>query len=643
MARGDFLDLDGRRIFWWEQGTGPPILALHGFPASSYDWRYLAGLFPGHRFIAFDLPGFGLSDKSPTGDYSLEGHATVAERLLAHLKVDACDVVAHDIGDSVAAELMHRFNTRSLSFKLGRVALLNGSIFIDLAQLTSGQKLFLKLPPRPLRFAPPVRMFRRQIKSLFSPEHRPRDDEFEMMELFLQHDDGIRIIPITIRYINERRRNQQRWTESLVEFQGELAALWGELVLSAACPGTAQVATSCLQELGDPLTDLVMSLVDDSVLTLCQDLAANQCVDLVSDVADTLADSLFGQICPTATGGGPCAMYVVEYAASSLLATCSVQFNPCSEPEAIFEAVSSLLEQQCGALFALTRSCLGSNLEMSLNPGQAISDFVLTSGFCEDKEVVTVLFLPYGVYEKNVDITDLSNCGTEVGPISSVGTPGGQEPYDRVTDDEADSDLNPDDGNGGGNHNWNCYDAQTNWIRTSMTIQGVANDDLAWLRTTMKRLWGCGSTWWSEKTDGGYESKVFGYQGTTRDFHWWDPEQYPVFDPSNWQCDPPAECASADQHVDAAWRLDAPNPCGRDQVIRIEVNVYTMADGDKLVNWNRKGHCGGLKYPNRVKINKRRDESPTQTTPGGYGGDPQDVYCFARPKHLRSCREGSRP
>jgi pimeloyl-ACP methyl ester carboxylesterase len=228
-ARGDFLDLDGRRIFWWERGTGPPILALHGFPASSYDWRHLAELLPNNRFIAFDLPGFGLSDKSTAGDYSLESHATVAERLLANLELDACDLVAHDIGDSVAAELMHRSNTRSLSFTLGRVALLNGSIFIDLAQLTSGQKLFLKLPPRPLRIAPPVRIFRRQIKSLFSPEHRPPDDEFEMMELFLQHDDGIRIVPITIRYINERRRNQQRWTESLVEFRGELAALWGEL------------------------------------------------------------------------------------------------------------------------------------------------------------------------------------------------------------------------------------------------------------------------------------------------------------------------------------------------------------------------------------------------------------------------------
>jgi len=227
--RGDFVEIGGRRIFWWERGSGPVVLALHGFPASSYDWRLVADLLPNHRFVAFDLPGFGLSDKSPTADYSLEGHATVAEGILKHLEVESCDVVAHDIGDSVAAELMHRSNNGSLSFGLNRVALLNGSIFIDMAQLTSGQKLFLKLPARPMKFAPPVRMFRRQIKSLYSPAHRPPTEEFEMMELFLKHEDGLRIIPITIRYINERRRNQRRWTDSLAQFPGELAALWGQL------------------------------------------------------------------------------------------------------------------------------------------------------------------------------------------------------------------------------------------------------------------------------------------------------------------------------------------------------------------------------------------------------------------------------
>lgn len=228
-SRGDFIDVDGRRIFWWEQGEGRPLLALHGFPASSYDWRLLANLLPGHRFIAFDLPGFGLSDKSPDADYTLGGHAVLAERLLRRLGVTTYDVIAHDVGDSVAAELMHRTNSGTSSVELDRVVLLNGSIFIDMAQLTSGQKIFLRLPAKRMRVAPPIRLFRRQIKSLFSPEHRPPPDEFEMMEQLLAHDDGHRIVPITIRYIEERRRNAERWTDSLVGFSGDLAVLWGEL------------------------------------------------------------------------------------------------------------------------------------------------------------------------------------------------------------------------------------------------------------------------------------------------------------------------------------------------------------------------------------------------------------------------------
>ena len=149
--------------------------------------------------------------------------------MLERLGVAECDVIAHDIGDSVAAELMHRANTGALAFSMPNVTLLNGSIFIDLAQLTSGQKLFLRMPARPTRIAPPVRLFRRQIKSLFSPQHQPPAEEFEMMELLLQHEDGHRMIPVTIKYIEERRAKQRRWTEALVGFKGELTALWGDL------------------------------------------------------------------------------------------------------------------------------------------------------------------------------------------------------------------------------------------------------------------------------------------------------------------------------------------------------------------------------------------------------------------------------
>jgi pimeloyl-ACP methyl ester carboxylesterase len=228
-SRGRHLDVGGRRVFVWEQGEGPPLLALHGFPSSSYDWRRVADLLPERRFVAVDLPGFGLSDKSADADYSLMAQSDVVEQVVGALGIASCDLVAHDMGDSVAAELLARAGEGTLGFTVDRAVLLNGSIFIEMAQLTSGQKLFLALPPRKLALSPPVRVFRRQIRRLFSPDHQPSREEIEMMELLLSHEGGARLVPITIRYIEERRQMAERWTSGLVDFKGDVSLIWGDL------------------------------------------------------------------------------------------------------------------------------------------------------------------------------------------------------------------------------------------------------------------------------------------------------------------------------------------------------------------------------------------------------------------------------
>ena len=227
-ARGRYIDVAGRRIFVWEQGEGPALLALHGFPASSHDWRLVADRLPRRRFVAFDFPGFGLSDKSPTGDYSLVAQADVTEAVATVMGVEECDLLAHDMGDSVAAELLARANEGSTSLRIKKTVLLNGSVFIELAHLTRGQKLFLALPNMVLPFSPPMRPFRRQLAALFAPAHRPPMGEIEMLERLLTHDGGARLLPKTIRYIEERRKKQPRWTSGLVDFKGPLAILWGD-------------------------------------------------------------------------------------------------------------------------------------------------------------------------------------------------------------------------------------------------------------------------------------------------------------------------------------------------------------------------------------------------------------------------------
>jgi pimeloyl-ACP methyl ester carboxylesterase len=224
---GRFIDVFGRRIFVWESGSGKPLLALHGFPSSSRDWWELAQRMPDRRFIAFDCPGFGLSDKSARAEYSIVAYADVAQEIARQLRVEECDVLAHDMGDSVAAELLARAGEGKLTFKIESCVLLNGSIFIDMARLTSGQKLLLRMKPRKRRIPFPVRPFRLQLRRMFAND--PPKGVFVMMERLLARDGGARLLPVTIRYIEERRRRQERWTRALVEFPGALTAIWGEV------------------------------------------------------------------------------------------------------------------------------------------------------------------------------------------------------------------------------------------------------------------------------------------------------------------------------------------------------------------------------------------------------------------------------
>src|SRR5262245_42585751 len=52
------------KLYYHEEGNGPPVLLIHGFGASTYTWRHVAPkLAETNRVIAVDLKGFGQSDK----------------------------------------------------------------------------------------------------------------------------------------------------------------------------------------------------------------------------------------------------------------------------------------------------------------------------------------------------------------------------------------------------------------------------------------------------------------------------------------------------------------------------------------------------------------------------------------------------
>ncbi len=86
-----------------DEGEGPAVVLLHGFPTNSYLWRALVPeLAARMRVIAPDLLGYGQSDKPEDAPVHLRAQAGYVRELLQRLGIEEFAVVGHDVGGAVA-------------------------------------------------------------------------------------------------------------------------------------------------------------------------------------------------------------------------------------------------------------------------------------------------------------------------------------------------------------------------------------------------------------------------------------------------------------------------------------------------------------------------------------------------------------
>lgn len=112
-----FLNVDGVRLHYLDEGDGLPVLMLHGQPTWSYLWRkIIPPVAAGRRVIAPDLMGFGLSDKPPDRDYSFVEHAGMLERFIETLGLRELTLVLHDWGGPIGLQyaVRHPENMKAL-------------------------------------------------------------------------------------------------------------------------------------------------------------------------------------------------------------------------------------------------------------------------------------------------------------------------------------------------------------------------------------------------------------------------------------------------------------------------------------------------------------------------------------------------
>jgi pimeloyl-ACP methyl ester carboxylesterase len=95
------------KLFYEEEGKGPPVLLIHGFGTSTYTWRHVAPeLALNHRVIAVDLKGFGQSDKPFDERYSVNDQAELLAQLIEDQNLRDLTIVGHSFGGGVALRLV---------------------------------------------------------------------------------------------------------------------------------------------------------------------------------------------------------------------------------------------------------------------------------------------------------------------------------------------------------------------------------------------------------------------------------------------------------------------------------------------------------------------------------------------------------
>ncbi|MEM6271621.1 MAG: alpha/beta hydrolase [Bacteroidota bacterium] len=212
------------------------LLLVHGFPESSYTYHAVVDGLQNtfERIILFDFPGFGWSDKpEATYEYSLMVHADVAFAVWQHFGVKGGHVLAHDMGVSVATEILARHEQDLLpkwfSVGLQSLTLTNGSMVLEFARLRITQKLLLSRNGGFFnRLFIIYRLFRHQIRSAHGND-RLADGEIWALWEGNVLQDGHRKIYRLIRYYRERARFEKtRWLPALARTALPLHLCWGD-------------------------------------------------------------------------------------------------------------------------------------------------------------------------------------------------------------------------------------------------------------------------------------------------------------------------------------------------------------------------------------------------------------------------------
>lgn len=162
--------------------------------------------------------GFGLSDKPQNFNYTIHAQADIAEALLTQLGVQKYHLLSHDLGDSVAQELVARLQERKDEQRVSSWLILNGGVFPELHRPRLVQTLLLNnfIGQYVTKFIT-YGTFKRSFGEIFGPGSQPKESEFEEQWALICYNRGHLLSHKLIKYIEDRAVHRDRWVSALVE------------------------------------------------------------------------------------------------------------------------------------------------------------------------------------------------------------------------------------------------------------------------------------------------------------------------------------------------------------------------------------------------------------------------------------------
>jgi haloalkane dehalogenase len=225
--RGRRFTAAGVESFVIDEGSGQPVVCLHGVPASSFLYRKVVTELArrGLRGIAFDLPGLGLAER-PTGfDYSWTGHGKWCAAAVDALGLDRFHLVVHDIGGPVGFEL-----AAAMPERIASITVLNTLVEVDDFKRPWVMEPFARRGIGPIYLRSLSKPLFRRLMRMQGVQDMSKVSSDELgayVDLLRRGDHGAAFLKI-MRGFERTREKQDRYIDVLRSDRYRVQIVWGE-------------------------------------------------------------------------------------------------------------------------------------------------------------------------------------------------------------------------------------------------------------------------------------------------------------------------------------------------------------------------------------------------------------------------------